>query len=338
MAPIVYPPKGRQTFLIKGEGSFSLTEEQRKARSLVITAEKVKTGFVYDYYNFSTPEPNTHWGYLQLMARDFVIETQQLEYRRQVVKFWDNVNLDPIEQLRCLVRKTAKFMFDLGIELSPVEQPENVQEFVLLELFEADINHPRIIPENLLTSVWYKVDIGRSVFVTIDWQGYALNNCEYTGPQVAPPAAPPKKEESGPNGGGGGGGGGGARPTTPPPSNQNGDPESDSPGPTGGADVPPSPNEEPPFFPPPRGIYRVTTRIQGFLGSTAPCVEGEVFTNEDVVNPGPALLEKRPGREGGYAWGLYDADANFIRNISGSSQRADCETIVTIVSQVRLDV
>jgi hypothetical protein len=272
------------------------------------------------------------------MARDFVIETQQLQYRRQIVRFWDNINLDPIEQLRCLVRKFARFTFDLGLELSPVEQPENVQEFLVVELFEADTTHPRIIPEEFMTSVWYKIDVGRSAFVTIDWQGYALNNCEFTGLQVAPAASPPKKGESDPAPGGGGGGGGGSRPTTPPPSNQAGDQGSDSSGPTGGNDIPPSPGEIPPFVPPPRGKYRVTTRIQLPNSSSAPCTEGQIFTNEDVVDPGPALLEKVSEAEGGYGWKLYDADANLLRNVAGSSARAECEIVVTIVSQVRLDV
>lgn len=241
MAPIEYPSKGRQTFTIKGEGSFTLTEEQRGARSLLITVEKIKTGFIYDYFNFSTPEPNTHWGYLQLMARDFVIETQQLEYRRQVVKFWDNINLDPIEQLRCLVRKTARFMFELGLEISPIEVPENATEVILWELFAESVEHPRIIPTQLMTSIWYKIDIGRSAFVTIDWQGYALTNCEFTGDRVAPSGEAPRKGESGP---GSGAGGGGTRPKNGPPPGQNGDPSSDSPGPSPGIGVPPSPGEQ----------------------------------------------------------------------------------------------
>lgn len=247
MAPILYPPKGRQTFTIKEEGTFTLTDEQRRARSLVITVEKVKTGFVYDYFNFSTPEPRTHWGYLQLMARDFVIETQQLEYRRQVVHFWDHVDLDPIEQLRCLVRKLARFTFDLSLEVQPTEQPDNAIEIVQAADFDADTNDPRIIPSALITSIWYKIDVGRSAFVTINWEGYAFNDCQFPPPSPAPSAEAPKKGESGPGSGGGGGGGGGSRDKAGPPSNQQGDNNSDSPAPTGGSDVPPSPTSGRPY-------------------------------------------------------------------------------------------
>jgi hypothetical protein len=338
MAPVVYPPRSRQTFTIKGEGTFTLNEAQLKARSLVIKVEKVKTGFIYDYYNFSTPEPNTHGGYLQLMAKDFVIETQQLEYRRQVVKFWDHINLDPIEQLRCMVRKSTQLLFDLaadGFGSIPVTGLEALARWTQ---YRVEVDTPRLIPEQLLSSVWYKIDIGRSVFVTIEWESYAPTLCGFPEPQLAPSGTPPGKGESGPGTGGSGDDGGGTRPANPPPPDQQGDPGSDSPGPTPGNNVPPSPGEVPPFVPPPRGIYRVTTKSQGFISSRAPCIEGPSYLNEDIVNPGPALLEKKPGREGGYAWGLYDADANFIRNIAGSSATAECEIIVTIVSQVRIDV
>jgi len=338
MAPISYPPKGRQQFAINGEGSFSLTDEQRRARSLLVTVEKVKTGFVYDYYNFSTPEPNTHWGYLQLMTRDFVIETRQLEYRRQVVCFWDNLDLDPIEQLRCLVRKVARFAFNLGLEIQPGEQPDNAIEVTQAAEFNADTDDPRIIPTALITSIWYKIDTGRSAFVTIDWQGYAYNDCQFPPPSPAEGGAAPARGESGPGSGGGTGGGGGTRTNSGPPSSQVGDPSSDSSGPSTGNSVPPSPGETEPFVPPPRGKYRVTTRIQLPNSSSAPCTEGQIFTNEDVVDPGPALLEKVSEAEGGYGWKLYDADANLLRNVAGSSARAECEIVVTIVSQVRIDV
>jgi hypothetical protein len=319
--------------MIKGEGAFTLTEDQRKARSLIVTIEKVKTGFVYDYFNFSTPEPNTHWGYLQLMARDFVIETQQLEYRRQVVKFWDNTDLDPIEQLRCLVRKTARFMFDLGIELSPIEAPENAQEFLLLELFENDVAHPRIVPTQLLTSVWYKIDEGRSAFVTIDWQGYGLNNCEFAGIAGAPTGEAPKKGESGPgSGGGAGGGGGGQRKGDPPPSGQRGDPGSDSPGPTQGGDIPESPTEETPVPPIVKGPYRVTLFQQNF-GGNGPCVATTSGSIQYVVNPGPATVNKTAIPGLGYKWELFDNDGTNLGMIVGGSITGPCDPTVEITDQ-----
>lgn len=333
MAPAVYPPAKKQTFLVKGEGNFTLTQEQREARNLVISVEKVLTGFVYDYFNFSTPEPETHWGYLQVMARDFVIETQQLQYRRQVVRQWDNSVLDPIEQLRCFVRTSTLMLFEQISDMA--ERVGNVDPDFAIRLnnYRDDGYLPRLLPTEFGTGVWYKIDVGRSAFVTIEWEGYAATECPFGEPQRAPQAATPGKGESGPPGGGGSGSGGaGDRPTDPPPPGQVGDPGSDNQGPTPGSDVPDSPGETPPIPPIVKGPYRVTVFIQNFSGS-GPCTESTSGSVQYVVNPGPATVQKYAVPGVGYRWELFDNDGVNLGLITGGSITGPCDPIASVTDQ-----
>jgi hypothetical protein len=258
MAPIVYPPLSRQVFSIKGEGVFTLTPQQLAARSLIVTVEKVITGFVYDYYNFSTPEPETQWGYLQLMARDFELETQQLQYRRQTVKFWDNPVLDPIEQLRCMLRVSTLLLFELIADTQAVTIIDDASRAFRRAEYRIAVDTPRLIPSQELTAIWYKIDEGRSAFVTIEWEGYAPIACPFPEPQFVPTANPPAKGES-QSSSGGTGGTTNTRDPGGPPQDQQSDPGSDNPGPTPGTNVPESPTPQPPAPPPPApGRWTVT--------------------------------------------------------------------------------
>jgi hypothetical protein len=290
MAPIVYPPLSRQVFSIKDEGVFTLTPQQLAARSLIITVEKVITGFVYDYYNFSTPEPETQWGYLQLMARDFVMETQQLQYRRQTVKFWDNPILDPIEQLRCMLRTSTLLLFELVADAQAVTIIDDASRAFRRAEYRIAVDTPRLIPSQGLTAIWYKVDVGRSAFVTIEWEGYAPISCPFPAPQFAPTANPPAKGES-QSSGGGTGGTTNTRDPGGPPQDQQSDPGSDNPGPTPGANVPESPTPQPPAPPiPPPGRWTVfyENKLWSFSSATGKCTMRIV--PGQITGRGPYLM------------------------------------------------
>jgi hypothetical protein len=339
MAPIVYPPLSRQAFSIKGEGAFTLTPQQLAARSLIITVEKVVTGFVYDYYNFSTPEPGTQWGYLQLMARDFVVEVQQLQYRRQTVKFWDNPALDPIEQLRCMLRTSTLLLFELVADAQAVRIVDDASRAFRRAEYRIAVDTPRLIPSQELTAIWYKIDEGRAAFVTIEWEGYAPIACPFPAPQFVPTANPPAKGES-QSSGGGTGGTTNTRDPGGPPQDQQSDPGSDNPGPTPGTNVPESPTPQPPAPPPPKpGLWRVTYETRLCVYSNRTEKYSMQVTTGSFTGRGPYLM-LQSSVNGLSTFTLLASDGTRTNTLSGGGQNASglCPEADSsaIVNQVRL--
>ncbi len=254
MAPIQEPPEQKEAFTVDGTGTLLLTIEQRRARRLSVSIEKIKNTQLIPYYNFRIPEPSSFWGYLQLVQRDFVKETQILNFRRQTILSIDNAQLEPIEQLRCLIKDSTLLLFDnltkIGIAqgLDPVPFGLDRANYLLSN------GQPRLIPATPETAIYYEIDPGYLGLISIIWQDYASPCANPAGTQTLSSPRSPGGGESGNNGGGGGG----TRPATPPPPNRSADPDSDSPAPPPDAPGgPPSPlPDAPPPLPP--GTYIVT--------------------------------------------------------------------------------
>lgn len=333
MAPVPSPPEQKESFALDGSGVLLLTDEQRQAKTLSISVEKVALEPRVEYFNFRTPEPQGFWGYLQLVRRDFIEETIQLEYRRQLIYSWHQPVLDPIEQLRCLVKDSTLLLFDSLTPLLLAAGGDAQQIGQDRANYLLRNGQPRLIPVAPVTGIYYEIEPDRAALVTLIWRGYSLPCEQPLPPQIQESPRAPGKDESGP----GGNDGGGTRPVEPPPPERSSDPDSDNSAPPPGE--PPIPTPDEPIGPPPRGAYRVTLDVEGWQSSSAPCVPvaggPQRFVYE--VNPGPALVEKTFPPAGGYVWKIFDADANFVANITGSSSRADCESEVTVVSQVLIE-
>jgi len=330
---IVYPPEKKEIFTLTGSGTLTLTEEQRQAKTLSISIEKIKVLNYIDYYNLSTPEPRHFWGYLQLVQRDFVERTVALEYRRQVVRSWDIFDLDPVEQLRCELKDSVLLIFDLlrimatGAGINPLEIAVEYTKYLI------STDRPRILPTDRITAIWYKIEAGRAGQVSIIWQPNLVGCDPDSIPQYSDPARSPGAGESGSDGGGGGG----SRPGLPPPPERAADAGSDSPAPPpsvpGG---PPSPELGPNGLLP-VGPYQVRVKITSYQSGNAPCIEspgGPGFV-EYFVPLGPATVNKddNPGGQG-YTWRLVDNEGVRIVSIIGSSDFSDCDAEVEIASQV----
>jgi len=308
MAPVVPPQENTESFLLEGAGVFMLTPEQRRARRLSVVVEKVATAPRVEYLNLTTPEPKGFWGYLQLVQRDFITDTIALNYRRQVVITRDNPELEPIEQLRCLVKTSTLTVFDLvataflaaGGDAEEIGQRR--AEYLLA------VGQPRFIPTLPETGIYYEIENDRAARVTVIWQGY-LEPCENPGGvQYLQPPRAPEKDESSPDGANGGG----TRPTDPPPPERSTDPDSDNAAPPPGEPEIPTPGE------PPSGpvIYTVNyeNRVCNFGG-------GQYFmqvTGGSTQGPGPATIVAVPqgtGRE----WRIVFTDGTFITTLSSGS-------------------
>jgi hypothetical protein len=250
MAPVVPPQENTESFLLEGTGVLMLTSEQRRARRLSVVVEKVATGSRIEYLNMTTPEPKGFWGYLQLVQRDFIVETIALNYRRQVVVTKDNPELEPIEQLRCLIKTSTLAVFDLvasaflaaGGDAEEIGQKR--AEYLLA------VGQPRFIPTLPETGLYYEIENDRAARITIIWQGY-LEPCENPGGvQYLQPPRAPEKDESSPDGANGGG----TRPTDPPPPERSSDPDSDNATPPEGEPDIPTSND--PDEPDPDTLYQ----------------------------------------------------------------------------------
>jgi hypothetical protein len=331
MAPVFFPPEQIESYTLDGTGVFLLSTPQRLARRLTVIVEKVKASPVVAYYNFRVPEPQGFWGYLQIVRRDFIESTIQLEYRRQVILSVDNFTLEPIEQIRCLIKESTLFLFDnltpllLAAGGDATAIGEDRAEYIL------NTSQPRLIPATPATGIYYEIAPGWLAQITLIWQDYAQPCGNPAGNQVIPPPRAPGKDESGDNGSGGGG----TRPSTPPPPDRSADPDSDNPAPppdTG--DGPDSPEPEEP--PPPNGPYQVTLETISFTSGSAPCIEvpGPRPTTTLIVDPGPATVQKIPTPGGGYTWQVFDFNGVSVTTILGSSFTSDCDSIVQITSQI----
>jgi hypothetical protein len=309
MAPVVPPQENTESFLLEGTGVFMLTPEQRRARRLSVVVEKVATAPRVEYLNLTTPEPKGFWGYLQLVQRDFVVETIPLNYRRQVVITKDNPELEPIEQLRCLIKTSTLTVFDLvaAAFLAAGGDAEEIGQQRALYLLA--VGQPRFVPTLPETGIYYEIENDRAAKITVIWQGY-LEPCENPGGyQYLQPPRAPEKDESSPDGANGGG----TRPTDPPPPERSTDPDSDNAVPPEGE--PPIPTPEP--EPPPVGNYRMLVTYRTFTANAqGACVTLNTATSTYFLNsgngPGTAATRTVSASGGQPRWEIYGLDRNGV--------------------------
>lgn len=300
MAPVSLPAPKTERFMLSGLGSLVFTEEQRQARALMIAIEKVRPTSaagvalnIPSYFNNKFPEPQGHWGYWQLMARDFVSVTGPLEYRRQVVYRYDAMWAEIAGRLRCFLEKEHDYrnavdetiLGALG-EGGPIPGTPSIDQLKAAWELSLESQLFPTIPE---TSLWYEIADGWSAQVTLTWQAFAPLNCgiEY---QQAPPPSPPGAGQSGPPG---------ERESPPPPLGRASDPLSDNASPPANSvGGPPVPEQSPP---PPVGASRtrfVLSAVPVFgPGGTCPTLPAEtiladvagIYTKGDfqVVSPYP---------------------------------------------------
>jgi len=232
---------------------------------LSVLTEKVVTTSRPLYFNYSTPEPRSFWGYIQTVQRDFITRTIPLEYRRQAIVTRDEYELEPIEQLRCLVKTSTLAVFDLvgAAFLAAGGDAEDIGQRRAQYLL--DVGQPRFIPTMPETGLYYEIEAGLAARITIIWQGY-LEPCDNPGgvQYLQPPRGLDKGEASGDATGGGG-----TRPNTPIPDDLDDDPGSDNSGPPSG--TPDSPTSDPNQPPPFTGWVRVVWGGGAFLLDN--CVE-----------------------------------------------------------------
>jgi len=308
MAPIVPPQEKTESFLFDETGVFLFTQEQRSSRRFSIVAEKVALAPRVEYYNYSTPEPKSFWGYIQIVRRDSIVRTIPLEYRRQVIYSWDSYELEPMEQLRCLIKDSTLLLFDnlVPLLISGGADAEQVGQDRAEYLIRN--GQPRLIPTIPDTGFYYEIQSGRGAKITLIWQDY-LTPCENPGgKQFLQSPRATEKDESGP----GGNDGGGTRPVVPPPDDRSSDPDSDNAAPPPGTPEVPTPDE------PPSGpvIYTVNyeNRVCNFGG-------GQYFmqvTGGSTQGPGPAavvVVTQGTSRE----WRVVFTDGTFITTLSSGS-------------------
>ena len=311
MAPIVPPQENTESYLFDETGVFLFTTQQRQSRRFSIVVEKVALGQRVDYYNFSTPEPKSFWGYIQIVRRDSIVKTIPLEYRRQILYSWDSYEIEPIEQLRCLVKDSTLLLFDniATLLLAAGGDAEQIGQDRANYLLKN--GQPRIVPTIPDTGFYYEIEPQMGARITLIWQDY-LTPCENpAGKQFLQSPRATEKDESGP----GGNDGGGTRPTDPPPSDRSSDPDSDNAAPPPG--VPAVPTPEPP--PPPPGNFRMLLTYRLFnANSSGACVAGltQVSTYFLRNNSGPGSAGYRTTGEAGPGQrreivGL-DRDGNYI--------------------------
>lgn len=260
MSPVFLPEEQKEFLTVSGTGTLLLTIEQRTARRITVSIEKLKVTQLVGYFNFRTPEPSSFWGYLQLVQRDFIQETKQLNFRREVVLNADNSQLEPIEQLRCLIKDSTLLLFDNLTKIGIAQGLDGAPFGTDRANYTLNNSQPRLIPATPTTAIYYEIEAGYLGLISIIWQGYAApcNNLE--GTQTLPSPRSPGKDESGNNGGGGGG----TRPTSPPPPERSADPDSDSPAPPPDSPAgPPSP--APANTPPPN-----SNQLYSWIGRYGP--------------------------------------------------------------------
>lgn len=251
MAPVQLPAPVSERFLVSGLGAITLTEAQRGARSLSVTIEKVRPTnpagvgqVISSYFNQKWPEPQSHWGYFQLMRRDFVSSGGALSYRREVIFERDNWTAEILARLRCYLEKDHDFgAVSTETILGSLAEPglgggtPNIDE--LKAVWEATLES-QLFPTHPETAIWYQLADEWKAQVTLTHQPYATLNCGIEA-QALPPAKVPGAGESGSDG---------QREDIPVPPGRRTDPLADNPSPSPDSmGSPPIPEQVPP--PPP---------------------------------------------------------------------------------------
>lgn len=242
MIAYVVPNEQKETFTLTGTGSHVLTEAQRSARVLTVLAEKVLLNPPPQYFNFIYPEPKSFWGYCQWVYRDYINQTLDLEYRRQVLMSSDWIEAERNRQLLCLVGRSQELAYIRLLDLLALTGVPQEDRAVLYENWKTETAIQFLAQVRPETALWYEVTPGFGLQITVIWRPH-WEACKPGEPPVfLPPPRGTAKDEQRPNDGGGG-----QQPFSPPPVGRRGDPLSDSPAPppdsTGG---PPSPVPAPP--------------------------------------------------------------------------------------------
>lgn len=331
MAPVVLPQIKTELFLVSGLGSLVFTEEQRAARAMSVVIEKVRPvnqsgqGIVIPaYFNNKYPEPQGHWGYWQLMARDFVTASGALEYRRQVVFRYDAINAEILARLRCFMEREHDYrnavdetiLGALG-EGGPVPGTPNIDQ--LKAAWEASLES-QLFPTIPDTAMWYELADGWKAQLTVTWQAFAVLNCgiEY---QAAPPPKVPGAGESGEPG---------VRQDRPVPQGRASDPLSDNASPPADSSAGPAVPESGPPLPRP-GRVRVTvgvfsrTAVQNPDGSFR-CLNDEAF-NFNIVfdtNDGPVSMRTTILPSGGRLIEVLGNSGAVVREITRENVKPPC--------------
>lgn len=254
MAPLTFPPSTVERFLISGRGSLVLTEAQRGARALTITVEKVRPApavgtpaQIPAYFNNRYPEPQGHWGYLQLLRRDWVESERQLQYRRELVYSGDFWEAEQLAQVSCHLQRLSKVMFAGFSRVMDLCAAPNLPAILLTGMDDVRTEYElktKSVPTPLhpLTSLWYSIEYGWRAQVTISHTSYLPLDCGLDYQPSPPPPVPPK-------GGSQGSADEGERNAPPPPAGRITDPLSDLPSPPSGqtSGGPAVPQQSPPL-------------------------------------------------------------------------------------------
>jgi hypothetical protein len=264
VASYVVPPEKKEVYALTGSGTYTLTEDQRSARSLIVLSELVLLSPPPRYFNFILPEPQTFWGYVQWMVRDYVDTTIQLEYRRQVLYKSDFVEGERNRQLLCLIGVSQELAYLRLLDLMGLGGVPAEDRAVLYENWKDETEAKFLVQVRPETALWYEVVPGYALLLTVIWRPH----WEACKPGAAPVFLPPPRgtanDEQRPNDGGGG-----AQPVQPPPPGRTSDPLSDSPAPPpSSSSGPPSPSPAPPP-PSPTQRYRISgvSRGSAFFGT-----------------------------------------------------------------------
>lgn len=330
MAPVQLPPPISERYLIGGTGAITLTEAQRGARSLSMVIEKVRPvnpngegQVTHAYFNQKWPEPQSHWGYFQMMRRDFVAAGGPLTYRREVIFERDNWTAEILARLRCYLEKDhdySTFAFEsilgaLGEDVLGGGTP-NIDG--AKAAWEASLEF-QLFPTHPETALWYELADGWRAQITITHQPYAVMNCGIEA-QPLPPAKVPGSGESGDPG---------VRQDRPIPPGRRTDPLSDniSP-PSNSVTGPPVPEATPPL--PREGRVRVTvgvfSRTTVINGSVTTCLNDEAL-NFNIIfdtNDGPVTMRTTLNAQGGRRIEAIGLSGAVVRQITNEPTALPC--------------
>jgi hypothetical protein len=330
MVTYVAPAEQKETYTLTGTGTHTLTEAQRSARVLTVLAEKILLSPPPQYFNFIYPEPQSFWGYCQWVYRDYISETLQLEYRRQVLLSSDWVEGERNRQLLCLIGVSQELAYLRLLDLMGIGGVPQEDRAVLYENWKNEtaiqfLNQVR--PE---TALWYEVTPGYGLQVTIIWRPHWEACLPLDPPVFLPPPRGTSKDEQRPAPGGGG-----QQPVTPPPMGRRDDPLSDSPAPP--PDSPSGPPGPSPVIPPQPGNYRVNYQNRICVLNSFTGVRSMQVTSSFAVGPGPATLEVNDSG-GSRAFRIRFTNGSAVTTISGapivSNPGCPEPTATVITSQV----
>jgi hypothetical protein len=330
MAPIPLPPENKESYTLTGTGTILLTLAQRTSRRLSISVEKIFIGPLLSYYNFRIPEPSTFWGYLQTVNRDSIIDTFELKFRRESIVRWDTYELEPIEQLRCLIKESTILLFDTATNFYISQGADGAALGQDRANYLLNVGQPRLIPSNPITGIYYEIEGNHLCQITLIWQGYAAPCENPSGNQTLPAPRSPGGGESGTDSGGGGG----TRPANPPPPDRSADPDSDSPAPPPDSPAgPPSPTPAP--VTPPTGDYRLVILYKSGVFADGICTLTDQAVAYNLIGNGPGNAITRQ-QNGEIFIEAVDVNGVVLSGLTSFNSASPCPGSITSVTNTPL--